>query len=60
MGISPRYRLGAALLVVGLMLIATYEGLKHGHVGKIGADTDIGGGGIFLLGFVLALAVSYG
>lgn len=51
---SPR---PAALLVlaVGLGLIVLYFVLRALQVGKIGQPTDIGGGGILLLGYIVTI-----
>ncbi len=42
------------LLGVGSLLIGAYFLLSHFHIGKIGAESDIGGGLILLTGYCLA------
>ena len=51
---SPR---PAALLVlaVGLAIIVLYFVLRALQVGGIGQPTDIGGGGILLLGYIVTI-----
>lgn len=45
-----------ALIVVGvgILLIVAYFLLSHFHIGKVGAESDIGGGLILLAGYCLA------
>lgn len=45
-----------ALIVVGvgILLIGAYFLLSHFHIGKIGAESDIGGGLLLLAGCSLA------
>jgi len=51
---SPR---PAALLVliVGLAIVALYFVLRALQIGKIGQPTDIGGGAIVLLGYIVTI-----
>ncbi len=51
---SPR---PAALLVLvaGLAVIALYLVLRALQIGKIGQPTDIGGGAILLLGYIVTI-----
>lgn len=41
------------LVIVGLLMLALYQLLKTLEIGSIGAPTDIGGGLIPLIGFIL-------
>ncbi len=52
---GPRPRIVPWLLMTGagLLIAAAYYWLRAHHVGKIGDPTDIGGGGILLLGSVI-------
>ena len=53
----PRTPRPAALLVlgVGFAIVVLYFVLKALQVGKIGQPTDIGGGAIVLLGYIVTI-----
>ncbi len=50
---TARRRLTRAILLGGLALVGLYAVLSGFHIGEIGAPTDIGGGLILLIGYVL-------
>ena len=50
---SPVLRSSLATLLTGVLLVVLHAVLSGLQVGKIGAETDIGGGLVVLLGYVL-------
>lgn len=51
---SPRSP-GIVTFCIGLFLVLVYWGLSTAEIGGIGADTDIGGGLILLVGYIFML-----
>jgi len=50
---TPVRRSSLGTLLTGVLLVAAYFLLSGLEVGKLGAETDIGGGLLLLLGYVL-------
>ena len=50
---SPVRRSSVATLLTGVLAVAVYFVLRGLEIGKIGAETDIGGGLLLLVGYVL-------
>jgi len=46
-------RSSVATLLTGVLVVAVYFVLRGLEIGKIGAETDIGGGMLLLMGYVL-------
>ena len=53
---SPTRKESIIVAALGLLLIIIYFVLTQAHVGRFGADTDIGGGFLLVAGIAVTIA----